>query len=70
MVDRRYQGPVPPHLPPSVLRRVSAVQQFKMPLALARADTVIDILDILVAHPLVYADTDRSTSCLSLETLA
>ena len=44
--------PVPPHLPPSVLRRVSAVQQFKMPLARARSDM------------------DRSTSCLSLETLA
>ena len=62
--------PVPPHLPASVLRRVSAAQQFKMPLARACADTVIDILDILVAHPLVYADTERSTSCLSLETLA
>ena len=78
MVDRRHQGagPAPPPRPASVLRRGgrveqhSAVQQFKMPLALARADTLIDIQDVLADHPLVYADTDRSTSCRSLETLA
>ena len=77
-MDRRCQGagPASPPRPASVLRRGGRVEQhsaadsFKMVLALARADTVIDIQDILADHPLVYADTERSTSCRSLETLA